>query len=717
MLDKLFRHVGTIIPSAILLVAMVLFNVGAVRAMPFYTISVTETQDENDVLLDGTPTCSLREAIAMVNGAQFADGSSGCIALESVDAGAHTLLLEAKNYSVDKGKLVISTSDALEIQGQGAGETVIKGDDDRIFHLDNGDDGVDVSIKLERLSLMDGEGDNDLGLGVAALNDAAGAIFSKEALELDDVYFADNDASFSGVLRQIGGSLSINNSEFRNNDSTKADGAIYVQDASSLSISDSVFVGNDVVGAVLQVVGVADVQISRSSWVNNETDSGASGSSPYQDNFGTIGLFDSNVTIINSTLSGNRASATGSAGIYAKGGALDIQYSTIYNNSISSANVESDSDFTQWVGGLYVDSNVDVSISATVLSGNNGYRDGGGTPIVAAYDCYGLSDVNSKGFNFLGDVSDCVISEVANGASNILDGGEGAKLNPTSSELDLNPSAFFHLPKGDSPLLNAIHASNEICSSAVEDQRGYSRSSGACDIGSVEYRNSILTDDAVSTKETDVVKFNIFNNDLFVEYPARTTLGDDGVSITQAQVGSLGYNQSSGQITYSANPGVFGVEEQLTYSTRDANGVETNTASISITINEYQGPTLNPDSGYTVNANSNTGLDIFANDEIGDAPLVFGTLDFVQGQNSQVSCLVCTGPVGGIFVRFSPNEGFSGTDSFSYSICDENGKCDGPVEVTVNVLAPPPQDDDDDGGSISWLVLGMLALLLARRKF
>jgi hypothetical protein len=73
-------------------------------------------------------------------------------------------------------------------------------------------------------------------------------------------------------------------------------------------------------------------------------------------------------------------------------------------------------------------------------------------------------------------------------------------------------------------------------------------------------------------------------------------------------------------------------------------------------------------------------------------------------------------------VTYTPTSGYSGTDTFTYTVADKQGSTSGAATVTVSVTgAPPPPVDGggsvtgsgskDGGGALSWYDLVALAAL------
>jgi CSLREA domain-containing protein len=179
------------------------------------------------------------------------------------------------------------------------------------------------------------------------------------------------------------------------------------------------------------------------------------------DNGGGVSV-EGTITMTNSTLSGNAALAGSGGGLYATDRAEGpISNSTITGNSASVKG-----------GGVFVESAPFISVvhptfKNTIIAGNTAGSE---------KDCSGSA--NSAGHNLLGDGSGCLDFGPAHGD---LEGTAAAPLNANLLPLAAagGPTPV-HVPGATSPAVD--HGSG--CEAI--DQRGASRSTAMCEIGSVE---------------------------------------------------------------------------------------------------------------------------------------------------------------------------------------------------------------------------------------
>jgi large repetitive protein len=140
--------------------------------------------------------------------------------------------------------------------------------------------------------------------------------------------------------------------------------------------------------------------------------------------------------------------------------------------------------------------------------------------------------------------------------------------------------------------------------------------------------------------------------------------------------GTTSVDPTTGIVTYTPNPG-FSSTDTFNYKVCDLNNTcVTATATITVT------PTASNDTA-TTNSSSTVKIPVLANDD--------GKLD-------PSSVLVTTSPTGGTAIpntdgsiSYTPNPNFSGTDTFTYKVCDLAGQCS---TATVTVTVAPKAAND-----------------------
>ena len=143
-----------------------------------------------------------------------------------------------------------------------------------------------------------------------------------------------------------------------------------------------------------------------------------------------------------------------------------------------------------------------------------------------------------------------------------------------------------------------------------------------------------------------------------------------------------------GTIAYTPAAGYKG-DDTFTYRVADNDGAFSIEAHVVVTVASNQPPTAEDDTFQTV-ADSPAMLDILTNDTAAE-----GLLD-------PASLLVVDGPAHGALdiqpdgkVNYTPVAGFSGEDTFSYTVADFNGLVSNPAIVTIRVVANAVIDNRD----------------------
>ncbi|RDD62279.1 Ig-like domain-containing protein [Ferruginivarius sediminum] len=196
----------------------------------------------------------------------------------------------------------------------------------------------------------------------------------------------------------------------------------------------------------------------------------------------------------------------------------------------------------------------------------------------------------------------------------------------------------------------------------------------------------VAGDDSVTTDADTAVTVDVLAND---------SDGDgDSLDVTSLGNPSNGtvVENADGTLTYTPDADFSG-SDSFTYTVSDGNG-GSDTATVSVTVNEVQD---NPDAvsdQATVTAGESVTVDVLANDTDPDGdPLSLDS--FEQPANGSV-----TQNADGT-LTYTANSGFSGSDSFTYTISDDTGRTDtATVDVTVND-APDNPDAVNDQATVT----------------
>ncbi|MBO6784328.1 MAG: tandem-95 repeat protein, partial [Alphaproteobacteria bacterium] len=203
----------------------------------------------------------------------------------------------------------------------------------------------------------------------------------------------------------------------------------------------------------------------------------------------------------------------------------------------------------------------------------------------------------------------------------------------------------------------------------------------------------VAVDDIVSTDEEMAVVIDVAANDIDADGDVVTP-----VASTNPANGILTFDVLDKTYTYTPNLDFVGTDS-FSYTISDGNG-GTDTATVSITVNAVNDAPVAKNEGAVTNEDSAVTIAVLANDSDvdGDTLSITGTTDPANGS-------VTVNPDGTI--TYTPDIGFDGDDSFTYTITDGNGESDtATVSVRVNNVnkAPVAVDDvitmDEDAGIV-----------------
>ena len=291
----------------------------------------------------------------------------------ATDDTIQTIHICAGTYSLGA---TIAVSKVLKFVGDGAASTII-----------DGTTGIGANVQLFRVSATDGTfsgltlqngnapGSSTYGYG--------GAIYASGGVTVSNSTFSGNRAVRSAGAIFAFGAVIITGSTFSSNTANGPGGAIYT--GSTIDVTNSAFSGNtseafDAVGGA--IFGLSTISVTNSTFSGNKavSSSGYSGEGGAIDSAGSVdvttstfsdnqaddrggAIHASDVTVSNSTFSGNIANAYG--GAVSSSSTLDISNST-FSDNIAHNN-----------GGAIHASGGSVTVTNSTFSGNSAYLRGG----------------------------------------------------------------------------------------------------------------------------------------------------------------------------------------------------------------------------------------------------------------------------------------------------------------------------------------------------
>jgi len=427
---------------------------------------------------------SLRQAIFDANASAGAD-TIGIV------AGTGTIFLIAGPMDISEDVTI------TEVLGA---ELTIHGNGNRIFNIDDGNNGVQSDVEINGVTLTGAGG---------AIN--GGAIYSREDLTITDSTISGNSASSGGAaFFNYFGTTTVTNSTISNNSSNR--GAIL--NTGTTNINSSTLSGNTATGqnggAIHNYVGTTNV-----------TDSTITGNSA--GGGGGIYLRDGTATVTNSTISGNSAGGVG-GGVYLKAGMSTVTHSTITDNSSTG-------------GGFFTAVGSSLTLGHSLVAGNSG---GFSADEVAAF-----GTVTLTGYNLLGDNSKTTgdaLTGVTLTGTDITATSDGTDPTPLASILDTTladngGTTLTHALVTGSP---AIDAGNPgIIAPPISDQRGapFVREDGTIDIGAYEHQTLAPAFFVVTTTNDE---FDYTNGDVSLREAIHSAKGSVGADTITFDAGLSG---------------------------------------------------------------------------------------------------------------------------------------------------------------------------------
>jgi hypothetical protein len=200
----------------------------------------------------------------------------------------------------------------------------------------------------------------------------------------------------------------------------------------------------------------------------------------------------------------------------------------------------------------------------------------------------------------------------------------------------------------------------------------------------------VAADDTSSTTQNTSVVINIIANDTDADgvNPASVTV------INQpASGGATSVDAVSGEITYTPGTGFFGLDT-FTYTVEDTLGAVSNVAMVRVTVPQTLGntPPVAVDDTATTPQNTSAAVNVLANDTDADGLNPASVTVVHAPVNGAVLVNTTTGAI-----TYTPNIGFAGSDSFTYTVQDNLGAVSnvGIVRVTIQFVNTPPVAAND----------------------
>lgn len=197
------------------------------------------------------------------------------------------------------------------------------------------------------------------------------------------------------------------------------------------------------------------------------------------------------------------------------------------------------------------------------------------------------------------------------------------------------------------------------------------------DFGYVRNTPPTATDDTGVCFCTGSATINVLENDSDIDQQALTL-----TAITQPAHGVAVIDSADGTVTYTATAGYTGADA-FTYTVTDASG---GTATGTVTIDVVNNPPVLGNDSALGNFGSPVTVNVLQNDSDPDGGQTIAVASATNGANG-TTVVNSDGTI-----TYTPNPGFSGTDTFSYTVSDKCAEATAVVTIVVNT-PPTPQPD------------------------
>jgi len=235
----------------------------------------------------------------------------------------------------------------------------------------------------------------------------------------------------------------------------------------------------------------------------------------------------------------------------------------------------------------------------------------------------------------------------------------------------------------------------------------------------------LAVDDTATLQEDMPLSVNVLGNDSDVD----GTLMPATVEVVTAPAdGSTSINAATGAITYTPSSNYNGTDS-FTYRVQDNAGLWSSPATVTLTVQAVNDAPLANDDSSTLDQDTSATISVLSNDSDIDGSLDTSSVNIASAPSHGVAMADSNGSV-----SYTPDSGYTGSDSFTYTVFDnlQAESNAATVTVTVNALnvAPsiggsaatsasvgtpytftPTASDADSGDTLSFSATGLPAWL------
>ena len=278
-------------------------------------------------------------------------------------------------------------------------------------------------------------------------------------------------------------------------------------------------------------------------------------------------------------------------------------------------------------------------------------------------------------------------------AINVLsnDSDSDGTLNPNSVNIASQPSSGSVTVNPDGTITythNGSPTATDSFTYTVADNDADTSNIATVDITVTPNQVPVANNDSASVTVGGAIAINVLSNDS----DSDGTLNPNTVNIaSQPSNGSVIVNPD-GTITYTHN-GSASTTDTFTYTVADNDADTSNIATVDITVTPNQVPVANNDSA-SVTVGGAIAINVLSNDSDSDGTLNPNSVNIASQPSSGE---VTVNPDGTI--TYTHNGSASATDSFTYTVADNNGDTSNPATVDLTVVTLPETFASDDFNS------------------
>jgi len=192
------------------------------------------------------------------------------------------------------------------------------------------------------------------------------------------------------------------------------------------------------------------------------------------------------------------------------------------------------------------------------------------------------------------------------------------------------------------------------------------------------FQAPIAANNTVTMNQAEVETFDILSNDS----PGEGALVPTLTVIETVPSNGTVINNLDGTITYTPFSQFFGIDT-LTYNITNSNNATSLTpGTVTITVNQASPPVAEDDEFIGL-VNTAFNINVVSNDLTGNDPIDLNTLIITVPPVNGAAIYLNDGTI-----TYTPNTGFIGVDTLSYTISDTVGRTSNPANVTITISGP-----------------------------